>query len=188
MIFLFFWSSLAHLEPELELFEDDDGGDDLSNQNVHNYIDITTVNSLPFIPLCKWSTGVTQRVTARANTALEWQGLQKNQRKQKFCWNKFLTMKNLCLGQSQTRWSRVWQTRSIEETALSQWDIPNLALELCIRWRSKKNFPYYLKSVPYCRLLATRRSVWLSAVLLSLQNLRRWWICKRFPITSEEKG
>ena len=87
MIFLFFGSSLAHLEPELELFEVDDGGDDLSNylQNVHNYIDITTVNSLPFIPLCKWSTGVTQRVTARANTALEWQGLQKNQRKQKFC-------------------------------------------------------------------------------------------------------
>ena len=53
-------------------------------------------------------------------------------------------MKDLCLGQSQTRWCRIWQTRLIEETALSQWDIPNLALELCIRWRSKK-LPLLLK-------------------------------------------
>ena len=41
MIFLFFGSSLAHLEPELELFEVDeiggDGDDDLSYNHLSNF-------------------------------------------------------------------------------------------------------------------------------------------------------
>ena len=41
MIFLFFGSSLAHLEPKLQLFEVDDhgdaGNDDLSDHNVPNF-------------------------------------------------------------------------------------------------------------------------------------------------------
>ena len=37
MIFIFFGSSLAHLEPELELFEVDDFGDDDLSQRLPNF-------------------------------------------------------------------------------------------------------------------------------------------------------
>ena len=43
MIFLFFNSSLAHLEPELELFEVDDIGDDGDDDLWYHYLPQTAL-------------------------------------------------------------------------------------------------------------------------------------------------